>query len=78
MRDVRNDLIEDWINRHAPMGLEKLAIESEVSVDVIRKLKRDKDPVLPKKVSTLVKIANVICRDIDELFPTNHTQGTAS
>lgn len=74
-RTVKSELIENWIEENGPLGIEKLALRSKISVSVIAKAKGGK---VPKKLSTMRSLASALGVSEDILFPLRKSGNRAS
>jgi transcriptional regulator with XRE-family HTH domain len=67
MRTVNAELIRGWIKANGPLGKEKLAVASGVTVSLLEKIVcRQKGP---PSMDRATRISKVIGVSLDELFP---------
>lgn len=66
-RTVDLEILNEWLDLNG--GVVALSSQSSVSAYTLMKLKNRKNPLVPKKVSTLVKIATATGVSVDVLFP---------
>lgn len=74
-RQVRTELIADWIKANGPDGLFRLGKKSKVSAWTIAKIRTG---LVPKKPSTRKLLSSALGVDEDELFPFVRASGSAS
>ncbi len=66
MRSVNTTLIEQWLIKHSPYAMEKMAKELLVSETVIYKARRGR---APKREATRQRFAKGMGVSMDRLFP---------
>lgn len=75
-RRTNRQIIDEWTDKNGPGGLEKLASESGISSSTISNA-RSKG-VVPKKMSTRLKLARFLNVSEDDLFPLENKGKKAS
>lgn len=75
-RRVNRPLLDSWIEQNGPDGVSRLAVESKVSADTIKRSRAS--GMAPKKLSTCLLISGVLGVNVDELFPQENTRDKAS
>lgn len=66
-RRVNKELLNNWIQEHGPDGISRLAVESRVSAETIKRSRAS--GIAPKKLSTCLLISKAVGANLDELFP---------
>jgi hypothetical protein len=67
-RVLNRTIFDEWISKHGPNGVGKLAIEAQVSLSTIQNIRRTS--TAPKKYCTCEKISKALGKKIDDVFPT--------
>lgn len=70
-RAVNKKLLEDWLDKHQPNGVARLAVKAHVSVSLIAHFRSNLKA--PTKYITQNAICKVVGCTIDELFPLEET-----
>lgn len=60
-------MLDSWIQHNGPDGISRLAVESKVSADTIKRSRAS--GVAPKKLSTCLSISSAMGVEVDALFP---------
>lgn len=66
-RRVNRELLDKWISDHRHDGLSRLAVQSQVAADTIKKMRASGEA--PKKYITCKLISDAMGVEVDELFP---------
>lgn len=66
-RRVNRSLLDEWIKEHAPDGISRLAVESQVSSETIKRCRAS--GIAPKKTITCQLLSQAMGVDVDKLFP---------
>jgi hypothetical protein len=66
-RRVNKELLNKWIQAHSPNGISRLAVESQVSADTIKRARAT--GMAPKKPITRQLLSQAMDLHVDVLFP---------
>lgn len=66
-RRVNRPLLDKWIQRHGPDGISRLAVESNVAAETIKKSRASGEA--PKKYITCKLISDAMGAELDDVFP---------
>lgn len=66
-RRLNRALLDKWISEHGPDGVSRLAIQSQVSSETIKRVRASE--VAPKKLITCKRLSEAVGATVDELFP---------
>lgn len=66
-RRVNRELLDKWISENGPDGISRLAVESQVSAETIKRSRASGEA--PKKYSTCKLLSDAIGVEMDVLFP---------
>jgi len=75
-RRVNRPLLDNWIQQHGPDGVSRLAVESKVSADTIKRSRAS--GAAPKKLSTCLMLSKAMGVEVDTLFPPASAEEEAS